>query len=129
MRSGEGARQGSGAHPGSCEQDSPQVPVDAFIVEENVSDEKPFVRVEVRPTIRPHFDDEGRRQTRQGRSTRALTDDELLRVYLDREAGSFAARFRQTSDELRSAVGAIGGQVDDVAAAIEENITRSRSAA
>ena len=98
------------------------VPVDAFIVEENVSDEKPFVRVEVRPTMPPHFDDEGRRQTRQGRSTRALTDDELLRVYLDREAGSFAARFRQTSDELRSAVGAIGGQVDDVAAAIEENI-------
>lgn len=98
------------------------VPVDAFIVEENVSGEKPFVRVEIRPTMPPHFDDEGRRQTRQGRSTRALTDDELLRVYLDREAGSFAARFRQTSDELRSAVGAIGDQVDDVAAAIEENI-------
>jgi len=98
------------------------VPVDAFIIEENVSGEKPFVRVEVRPTMPPHFDDEGRRQTRQGRSTRALTDDELLRVYLDREAGSFAARFRQTSDELRSAVGAISGQVDDVAAAIEENI-------
>lgn len=98
------------------------VPVDAFIVEENVSGEKPFVRVEIRPTMPPHFDDEGRRQTRQGRSTRAITDDELLRVYLDREAGSFAARFRQTSEELRSAVGAIGDQVDDVAAAIEENI-------
>lgn len=98
------------------------VPVDAFIIEENVSGENPFVRVEVRPTMPPHFDDEGRRQTRQGRSTRALTDDELLRVYLDREAGSFAARFRQTSDELRLAVGAISGQVDDVAAAIEENI-------
>jgi len=98
------------------------VPVDAFIVEENVSGDKPFIRVEVRPTVPPHFDDEGRRQTRQGRSTRALTDDELLRVYLDREAGSFAARFRQTSKELRSAVGAIGGQVEDVAAAIEQNI-------
>ncbi|RBP65026.1 hypothetical protein DFO66_105132 [Brevibacterium sanguinis] len=98
------------------------VPVDAFIIEENVSGEKPFVRVEVRPTMPPHFDDEGRRQTRQGRSTRALTDDELLHVYLDREAGSFAARFRQTSAELRSAVGAISDQVDDVAAAIEESI-------
>lgn len=98
------------------------VPVDAFVVEENVAGETPFVRVEVRPTMPPHFDNEGRRQTRQGRSTRALTDDELLRVYLDREAGSFAARFKQTSDELRSAVGAIGDQVDDVAAAIEENI-------
>lgn len=98
------------------------VPVDAFLVEENVAGAKPFVRVEVRPTMPPHFDDEGRRQTRQGRSTRALTDEELLGVYLDREAGSFAARFRQTSDELRSAVGAIGNQVDDVATAIEENI-------
>ena len=98
------------------------VPVDAFVVEENVAGETPFVRVEVRPTVPPHFDNEGRRQTRQGRSTRALTDDELLRVYLDREAGSFAARFKQTSDELRSAVGAIGDQVDDVAAAIEDNI-------
>jgi hypothetical protein len=98
------------------------VPVDAFIVEENVSGEKPFVRVEVRPTMPPHFDDEGRRQTRQGRSTRAITDEELLRVYLDREAGNFAARFRQTSDELRLAVGVISNQVDDVAAEIEESI-------
>jgi hypothetical protein len=98
------------------------VPVDAFIVEENVAGSAPFVRVEVRPTMPPHFDDEGRRQTRQGRSTRAMTDEELLRVYLDREAGSFAARFRQTSEDLRAAVGAIGNQVDDVAAAIEENI-------
>lgn len=32
------------------------MPVDAFIVEENVSDEKPFVRVEVRPTMPLHFD-------------------------------------------------------------------------
>lgn len=98
------------------------VPVDAFVVEENVSGATPFVRVEVRPTMAPHYDNEGRRQTRQGRSTRALTDEELLRVYLDREAGSFAARFKQTGEELRSAVGAIGDQVDDVAAAIEENI-------
>lgn len=98
------------------------VPVDAFIVEENVAGSAPFVRVEVRPTMPPHFDDEGRRQTRQGRSTRAMTDEELLRVYLDREAGSFAVRFRQTSEDLRAAIGAIGNQVDDVAAAIEENI-------
>lgn len=98
------------------------IPVDTFIVEENVASDKPFVRVEVRPTVPPHFDDEGRRQTRQGRSTRALTDDELLRIYLDREAGNFAARFRQTSEQLHAAVGVIGSQVDDVATAIEESI-------
>jgi hypothetical protein len=57
-----------------------------------------------------------------GRSTRALTDDELLRVYLDREAGSFAARFRQTTTELQSAVGAIGSQVDQIAEGIEKHI-------
>lgn len=97
------------------------VPIDAFIVEENVATDTPFVRVEIRPTMPPHFDDEGRRQTRQGRSTRALTDDELLRIYLDREAGSFAAGFRQSGEELRSAVGVIGGQVDDIASAIDNS--------
>lgn len=98
------------------------IPVDVFIVEEGVAETTPFVRVEVRPTMPPHFDDQGRRQTRQGRSTRALTDDELLRIYLDREAGSFAARFRQTSEELQAAVGAVGSQVDQIAEGIEKHI-------
>lgn len=98
------------------------VPVDTLIVEEGVAEQIPFVRVEVRPTMPPHFDDQGRRQTRQGRSTRALTDEELLRIYLDREAGSFAMRFQQVSDELRSAVGAVGGQVDQIAEGIENNV-------
>lgn len=98
------------------------IPVDAFVVEENVAGDTPFIRVEVRPTMPPHFDDQGRRQTRQGRSTRALTDDELLRIYLDREAGSFAARFRQTNEELRTAVGAVGTQVDQIADAIDVRI-------
>jgi hypothetical protein len=70
----------------------------------------------------PHFDDQGRRQTRQGRSTRALADEELLRIYLDREAGSFAERFRQTSTELQLAVGAVGSQVDQIAEGIQRHI-------
>ncbi|NLS11181.1 hypothetical protein HGQ17_14480 [Nesterenkonia sp. MY13] len=98
------------------------IPVDIFIIEEAVNEKVPFLRVEVRPTMPPHFDDEGRRQTRQGRSTRALTDDELLRIYLDREAGSFAARFRQTTTELQSAVGVVGSQVDQIAEGIEKHI-------
>lgn len=98
------------------------IPVDVFIVEEAVAETTPFLRVEIRPTMPPHFDDEGRRQTRQGRSTRALTDDELLGIYLDREAGSFATRFRQTTAELQSAVGAVGGQVGQIAEGIEKNI-------
>jgi|SRR5690625_78570 len=98
------------------------IPVEVFIVEEGVAEITPFARVEVRPTMPPHFDDQGRRQTRQGRSTRALTDEELLRIYLDREAGSFAMRFRQVSEELRSAVGAVGSQVDQIADGIEKNV-------
>ena len=100
------------------------IPVDVFIVEEGVAEATPFLRIEIRPTMPPHFDDEGRRQTRQGRSTRALTDDELLGIYLDREAGSFATRFRQTTTELQSAVGAVGSQVDQIAEAIEKNIAQ-----
>lgn len=98
------------------------IPVDIRIVEEGVEEPMPFIRLEIRPTMAPHFDDEGRRQTRQGRSTRALTDDELLGIYLDREAGSFASRFRQTTTELQSAVGAVGSQIDQIAEGIEKNI-------
>lgn len=98
------------------------IPVDVHIVEEGVEEPKPFLRIEIRPTMAPHFDDEGRRQTRQGRSTRALTDDELLGIYLNREAGSFATRFRQTTTELQSAVGSVGSQIDQIADAIETNI-------
>lgn len=72
----------------------------------------------------PHFDDEGRRQTRQGRSTRALTDEEMLHIYLDRESGSFAARFRQTSADLSAAVGAVGTQVGQTSDAIERTIAQ-----
>lgn len=100
------------------------IPVETFIVEEGTSQMTPFIRVEVRPTMPPHFDDQGRRQSRQGRSTRALTDDELLRIYLDREAGSFALRFRQTSHELQSAVGAVGSQIDQIAEAIDQRIAQ-----
>ena len=100
------------------------IPVNVITVEEGVATDVPFVRLEIRPVAAPHFDDEGRRQTRQGRSTRALTDDELLDIYLDREAGSFAVRFRQTSEDLQSAVGTVGGQVDQIAAGIEEKIAQ-----
>ncbi|MDN3241414.1 AlbA family DNA-binding domain-containing protein [Glycomyces tritici] len=98
------------------------IPVDLFIIEEAVEEDRPFLRVELRPTQAPHYDGKGRRQTRQGRSTRAMTDDELLQVYLDREAGTFAARFRHTTTELREAVGAVGTQIDQIAEAIERNI-------
>lgn len=100
------------------------IPVDVFIIEEAVDEPVPFVRVEVRPTMPPHYDDEGRRQTRQGRSTRALTDEELLSIYLDRESGSFAARFRQTTEDLASAVGAVSSQVDQIAMAIQQTIAQ-----
>jgi hypothetical protein len=104
------------------------IPVDVFIVEEAVDEDVPFIRVEVRPTMPPHFDDEGRRQTRQGRSTRALTDDELLQIYLDREARQFTARFRHTAaelqEELQHAVGAIGEQVHQITDAIDSNIAQ-----
>lgn len=100
------------------------IPVELFIVEEAVNDAVPFLRVEIRPTMPPHYDSEGRRQTRQGRSTRHLTDEELLTIYLDREAGSFAARFRHTAGELREAVGAVGTQVEQIGDAIESTIAQ-----
>jgi hypothetical protein len=82
------------------------IPVDVVIIEEAVAEKTPFLRLEVRPTMAPHFDDEGRRQTRQGRSTRALSDEELLQIYLRREANSFTARYQQISEACSTNEGA-----------------------
>jgi hypothetical protein len=76
------------------------VPVGLRIVEENVGTSKPILAIEIRPTRAPHFDGKGRRVTRYGASTRPLTDEELLDLYLDREGEAFQARFRQTAEQL-----------------------------
>lgn len=100
------------------------VPVDTFIVEEAFATSQRFLRVEIRATRPPHYDQEGHRQIRQNCSTRALTDDEMLSIYLDREANSFADRFRHTSLELREAVGGLGSQVDSISSAIRNRIAQ-----
>jgi hypothetical protein len=79
-------------------------PVDVRIIEEGVKTASPFLRVEVRPTFAPHFDGAGRRVTRHGASTRALEDEELLEIYLDREARQFEARFRATAEDTMARI-------------------------
>lgn len=76
------------------------VPVAVTIIEENVASKKPFLRVVVRPTAAPHFDGSGRRITRAGASTRRLEDQELLDMYLDREAVQFRTRFEAIAGGL-----------------------------
>jgi hypothetical protein len=85
----------------------PDLPVSVTIIEEAVATSKPFLRLKIRPTFPPHFDAEGRRQTRNNASTRPLTDEELLDLYLDREAAKFEQRFQQTADRVESHAGDI----------------------
>ncbi|MBO0883234.1 MAG: hypothetical protein J2P17_23435, partial [Mycobacterium sp.] len=103
------------------------VPVSVTIVEEAVETSKPFLRLKIRPTFPPHFDAEGRRQTRNNASTRPLTDEELLDLYLDREAAKFEQRFQQTADRVTSHLGDIEGAIDRVTGdlgAIDTNMER-----
>ncbi|KDP06512.1 hypothetical protein MAV101_11240 [Mycobacterium avium subsp. hominissuis 101] len=103
------------------------VPVSVTIIEEAVATSKPFLRLKIRPTFPPHFDAEGRRQTRNNASTRPLTDEELLDIYLDREAAKFEQRFRQTADRMESYLGDIDGAIDRVTGDlgfIDSNIDR-----
>lgn len=76
------------------------VPVELTVIEEGVGTARPFLRVQVRPTAAPHFDGSGRRVTRYGASTRRLEDQELLDLYLDREAERFRARFQSIAEGL-----------------------------
>ncbi len=95
------------------------VPVDVRIIEEGTKTSVPFLRVEVRPTFPPHFDGAGRRVTRYGASTRPLEDEELLDIYLDREAQKFEARFQSTAQRTIDAVDAISHGLDGMAFTLE----------
>ena len=83
-------------------RDTFPVPVGLRIIQENLNTRKPILRLEVWPTRPPHYTQGGRRVTRYGASTRAITDEELVEIYLRREAQSFQARFRETADALIS---------------------------
>lgn len=79
-------------------------PVKLTIVEEGVATALPFLRLLVRPSSAPHYTSEGLRVTRQGASTRGITDEELLNLYLDRESVAFHTRFRAATEGLLRAV-------------------------
>lgn len=95
------------------------VPVDLRIIEEGTKTGTPFLRVEVRPTFPPHFDGTGRRVIRNGASTRALEDEELLAIYLDREARQFEARFQMTAQRTIAAIDAIHHGLGDMSTTLE----------
>ncbi|SKD91849.1 Uncharacterised protein [Mycobacteroides abscessus subsp. abscessus] len=96
------------------------VPVSVTIIEEGVGTPKPFLRLKIRPTFAPHFDAEGRRQTRNNASTRPLTDEELLDIYLDREAAKFEQRFSQTADRVTSQLGDIEFAIEHTTGELSE---------
>lgn len=103
------------------------MPVGLTIVEEGVATDKPFLRLEIRPTFPPHYDGKGRRVTRDGAATRSLTDEELLDIYLDREAAKFEQRFQQTAktvlarlDELAEGVPEVSDELGSASSAAWE---------
>lgn len=91
------------------------VPPNVLIIEENVKTARPILRVVVSPTRAPHYDDHGARATRQGASTRALTDEELLDMFLLREAASFRQRFQEIASEIEYSIGEVADQARELA--------------
>lgn len=105
------------------------VPVDITIVEEAVATALPFLRLLIQPSSPPHYTAEGLRVTRQGASTRAITDEELLGLYLDREARAFHERFQSATDGLLRAVEATREAFLGAAADLERQLQDVEAAA
>lgn len=95
-------------------------PVRLGIFEENVS-AKPILRVEITPTLPPHYDDKGRRATRQHRTTRAMSDQEMLELLQARAEHRFGpdtedlmmGEFQVVRDELQRQGEQTAGEVVD----------------
>jgi hypothetical protein len=86
------------------------LPVSVEIYEENTAD-KPILRLVVSPVLAPHYDSKGRRAVRHGATTRAMRDEELLRLLQARESsgadivkeamGDFRVVLEEQAEELR----------------------------
>ncbi|WP_326557182.1 AlbA family DNA-binding domain-containing protein [Micromonospora sp. NBC_01796] len=94
------------------------VPVNLRIIEEGVDTSAPFLRLEVGPTRAPHYTRDGLRVTRYGASTRAITDEELIDLYLVREAEAFRQRFSAIAAGLTGTVETLRGNVEATSEAI-----------
>lgn len=102
--------------------DTLPIPVDVRVIEEGVKTARPYLRLQVRPTAAPHYDAAGIRNTRQGRTTRALTDEEQLNLYLDREAVRFRQRFHETAASLFAELAQLGDQFDEAATELRNKL-------
>ena len=72
-------------------------PVGIAIFEENVGS-KPILRVTITPTSPPHYDQRGRRATRQHTTTRAMSDAEILQLLEAREQRRYDAVAEETAN-------------------------------
>ncbi|NMN99869.1 hypothetical protein HH308_01400 [Gordonia sp. TBRC 11910] len=99
--------------------DTLPTPVDVTFIEEGTKTDTPFLRLEIRPTYAPHFDSSGRRVTRNNASTRPLSDEEMLDIYLNRESIKFEERFSAIVDEVTQRVVALSAQLEEVADRID----------
>ena len=88
------------------------VPVGLQIFEENISTRRPILRLRVSPTFAPHYTTKGLRVTRYGASTRAIDDEELLDLYLKREAETFRERFDHVAAGVLEKLGVIERSVE-----------------
>jgi predicted HTH transcriptional regulator len=97
------------------------VPPHLTVVEENTGTAKPILRLEISPTRAPHYTDTGNRATRYGASTRAITDEELLELYLFRDAEAFELRFRRIAERLQEELRRVGGDVTELVRSLERH--------
>lgn len=105
------------------------VPINITIIEEGVATKKPFLRVQVSPSYIPHHTQDGRRVTRYGASTRAIEGEELLDLYLLREAHQFEQRFRSVAAHLEMSLFDVASTVDSLGDDIQDRLGRIRQLA
>lgn len=109
-------------------------PVGIEIFEENV-DAAPILRVVIMPTAPPHYDQRGRRATRQHTTTRAMSDEEILRLLEAREKRRYAGvveetanlmmgDFRVVTDEMLETIERQRYEPDELSRAFQEVLMR-----
>ena len=106
-------------------------PVDVEILTENLN-KKPILRVEIAGSKKvPHCTKTGEYSIRTDRRTRGLWPEELLSIYLNREAEQFLGKFRKAIEETEGKIDHLSGNLQLITSEIMrtvENLQRDINA-
>ncbi|UTB33879.1 MAG: ATP-binding protein [Methanobacterium sp. ERen5] len=95
-------------------------PIQIEIIKENTN-EKPFYRVEIPSGInKPYCTKKGIYKIRDDGHNKAITPNEMLKIFIDLESDKFITRFKQAAEDIENNLFNVSRDIEDASSNIED---------